>query len=695
MFLAAALVLAGCSDDDDDEAVNAPTYSVDPGTIDVSRADYCDITQPTQCLLPFPNNFYTRADTVSETGLRVNFDARAIPLNANQDPFDVTEWNRNDGFSPGPMLIAHVPAIDLVTTEAAPLTDVEQSLALDGPIQLVHAQTGERQLIWAEMDLRAENQDKRALIIRVAKNLLEGERYIVVLQNLRDSQGKALVASDAFRVYREAIPSSIPEIEARRQHFEALFATLEGHGLRRDSLYLTWDFTVASTSNITSRVLHMRDTTLADLAGAAPQITVASVQENTVAEDPNWARYIKGTISVPNFLNTADGATGSTLNYIDDDPDALPSQFNGTGMVQVPFDCAIPYTAFDDAADDTVETRAIILGHGLFGSAPDYVQGYGSSAQEQNWLICAMDWWGMSSSDVGTAFTVLGNLGMFATIPDRLQQAFLNKILLSEAIVNSKGFQSLPEFQDSSGTALFKTGEVHYDGVSQGAILGGALSAVNPHFKRAVLNVAGMNWSLIMRRADAWATYSIAFDPAYPDELEQPVMLALTQMLWDRGENNGYGNHITSDPLPGSEVTRVLMHIAVGDQTPVETTAEILARSLQLQRHSPTVVAGRHIAVNPYVGIEPISTYPLDASGMLVWDSGPFPIAGHDGTPLTNGTNLPEPQGYNTHGLPFMQRAARDQKTAFWRTGLVENVCATQPCLADGYDGTPGEYVPQ
>jgi hypothetical protein len=74
------------------------------------------------------------------------------------------------------------------------------------------------------------------------------------------------------------------------------------------------------------------------------------------------------------------------------------------------------------------------------------------------------------------------------------------------------------------------------------------------------------------------------------------------------------------------------------------------------------------------------------------WDSGPFPIAGHDGTPLQRPENLPRLLGYDTHGMPIGQPGAWEQKATFWRTGQVINVCGTEPCYADGYDGTPGEY---
>ena len=672
---------------------NAPFYSVDPETIDVSQAEYCDITQPANCLFPLPSDFFTREDAGTPTGKRVNFDPRAMPVNQNGVAADPTEFNRNDGFSIGPALLTYVEGIDLAVTGAASITDMAKSLDRDAPIQLIHAKTGERQLIWAEIDQVPEEGERRALIIRISKNLQNGERYIVVMQNLLTSDGEAIEPVDGFKIYQEAIPSDVPELEVRREHFESLFSSLAEFGIERDDLYLTWDFTTASTENISYRALHMRDAGLSSPSGAAPAVTINSVVNNTPAENADIGRVIEGTINVPNFMDNPAAAPGSRINYTSTDPDALPAQFNGNGTVEVPFVCAISHAAFTDAADGDTDTHAIVVGHGLFGNRYATVE-VGFGAELTNSVFCGVDWWGMSDQDVGTAFRLLQDISLFPQLPDRLHQAFLNKIFLSEAIVNAGGFQSLPEFQDDQGTVLYKAGSVQYDGISMGSVYGGSLTALSPHFDYSVLDLAGMNWSLIIRRSNLWDTYALAYEPAYPDSLVQALGLSLIQMLWDRADSNGYSNHITRDPLPGSKLSRILIQAPIGDQILTETAAELMQRSLEIKRHNPSIVEGRHIAVQPYVGIAPITTYPFEGNAVMHWDSGPFPIAGHDGTPLQRIENLPRNLGYDTHGMPVTQPGAWEQKATFWRTGQVLNVCGAQPCYADGYDGTPGVYDP-
>jgi hypothetical protein len=333
----------------------------------------------------------------------------------------------------------------------------------------------------------------------------------------------------------------------------------------------------------------------------------------------------------------------------------------------------------------------VVVGHGLFSNR--YIaRGVGFGAELSNAMFCSMDWWGMADQDIGNALVQLGNLDLFSQMPDRLHQAFLNKIFLSEAVVNIGGFQALSEFQDDEGNILFRTGDVQYNGISMGSVYGGALSALSPHFDYAVLDLAGMNWANIIRRSNAWKLYSIAYEPAYPDRLVQALGVSLIQMVWDRADSNGYANHITRNPLPGSKLSRVLIQSPVGDQILTETAAELMQRSLGAQRHNPSIVEGRHIAVEPYIGIEPITTYPFEGNAVMHWDSGPFPISGHDGTPLQRLENLPRDLGYDTHVMPIGQTTAWEQKATFWRTGQVINVCGAQPCYGDGYDGTPGVY---
>ena len=83
---------------------------------DAATQDHCDPIDPRACLLPFPNDYFTVADPTTATGRRLNLSPLAMPRNVAEKPIDPSEWNRNDGFSPGSEILTFVPGLDLHQT---------------------------------------------------------------------------------------------------------------------------------------------------------------------------------------------------------------------------------------------------------------------------------------------------------------------------------------------------------------------------------------------------------------------------------------------------------------------------------------------------------------------------------------------------------------------------------------------------
>ena len=90
------------------------------------------------------------------------------------------------------------------------------------------------------------------------------------MRNLKDAAGNAIPAPPGFALYRDGVTTDVPAIESRRAHFEELFSKLQRAGIARGDLYDAWDFTVASTPNMTERMLSIRDRGLADLGDTTP-----------------------------------------------------------------------------------------------------------------------------------------------------------------------------------------------------------------------------------------------------------------------------------------------------------------------------------------------------------------------------------------------------------------------------------------
>ena len=692
IILGVALIgsLAACSDSDDQNAVTIGADDII--SIEDSSAEVCDLLDTAKCLLPFPSNFFTRKSDTTDNGLLVNFSKEAMLANASGIVGDSAELNRNDGFSPGTVMITQVPDLDMEATGAPRLIDLSDSRQDDSPIVVINAATGERQLIWSELDANTDKEAELSLLIRVAKNLQDGQRYIVALRNMKNAAGEMIPPTELFRAYRDNVSTDSDAAEARRPAMEDIFSALLSANIAREDLYLAWDFTVSSTRSLSERILHMRDTAFAALAGGTPEFTIDSVEDLSMT-DENWGRRIEGTIIIPNFMDSDDASAGSSLFYADDG-DALPDRMNGDNTTVQPFICNISNQSLDLAsksAESGGATRVYLYGHGLLGTRYQSTNGahQGALSNRFDLMNCAMDFIGMAETDVENAIAILQGVKGFSSLPDRSQQGFIGWMYLAELLRHTDGFATHEAFQ-VEGRSVYDGTHVYYYGNSQGGILGGALLATAPNIENGVLGVPGMNYSLLLRRSVDFDLYAAFLRPAYPDVLDQTLLLSLYQMLWDRGENNGYANHLVSDPLPNTPAKNVLLHVAFGDHQVTHTSAEIMARTMGIPLHQPALVERRHHDINPFVEQMAISTYPHRGSALVYYDGGPGPNDEWDdtGTHVPPVVNVPPRTGNDPHERPRRDPNAMEQISGFMSpNSTVINVCGPRPCLVDGWDG--------
>ena len=221
------------------------------------------------CMLPFPDDYYTVEDPTSQTGRRVHFSEEAMPANAEGHHIEAAPYNAADGFSPGSVILVKVPGINTVAdvdaNKAAPINHLGQYTKSNAPVVVIDAQTGQRWPIWVEIDSTAAQSANAVLEIHPAVNFTSGHRYIVALRNLTNRPTNPSKRRSASATTATTSPANRKPSTPAGGHFEELFATLEGAGIQRSSLYLAWDFTVASDANNTGRELAMRNDAFAQL----------------------------------------------------------------------------------------------------------------------------------------------------------------------------------------------------------------------------------------------------------------------------------------------------------------------------------------------------------------------------------------------------------------------------------------------
>ncbi len=696
----------------------------------------CDPLDPALCLLPFPNDFFTKADPTSATGRRVNFSLTAMPrsgtdltageLGGEGKPADPSEWNRNDGFSPGQAVLTYVPGLDLHRTwgttgrahsEVGPnehgyfdhrdhIADINLYKRATAPMVILNTKTGQRHPFWSELDSHSGATDaRRALILRPAINYDEGTRYIVALRNLKDRNGATIQPRASFKAYRDGIAT-----DARAAHMSRIFKRLESGGISRKSLYLAWDFTVASERNMAERILHIRDDAfgrilgdkkLADrkVNGASPTFEITGTPTE---RDDTWTdsrgvqhtqrvRRITGRVTVPNYLDRPQHteslarsnpqydppAPGSRFYYgpTGPTPNALPQQNPALPTVKVPFVCDVPL--------NEGPSYGTLYGHGLLGTRSQL--GDVKWPRRFGFAGCAMDWWGMSSGDLPTVAAILTDLGNFPSLPDRAQQGFLNWMFLGRAMVHPEGLVSHAAFQqDGQPLLVTDTGrgtKLYYDGNSQGGIMGGALVAVSPDIRRGILGVTAMNYSTLLNRSVDWeGAYGEVYYATIQDPLERQIGMQLIQMLWDRAESNGYARHTWVDPLRNTPAHDVMLQIAYSDHQVTVHAAEVNAATVKAPVMTPGLPDGRHWALRPFA---PRATYPYKGSSLIYWDSG-------NATP-PNG-NIPADEGRDPHGDPRNEPAAGWQEAHFLLTGWNVDVCSGGPYLTARHPSNNGSH---
>jgi hypothetical protein len=462
-----------------------------------------------------------------------------------------------------------------------------------------------------------------------------------------------------------------------------IFFRLDEAGIDPGDLYLAWDFTIASRRNLTERLLTIRDRSFAELGdrnlrdlkvtGGAPQFTVTETRDI-----PGIGRRVAGTVAVPCWLNNPGCVPGGRFKL---SKRGLPVRTAGN-VQQAPFVCVVPNTSASAPA------RPLLFGHGLFQDA-SAVDSIALFAPVSNAVICGTNFAGMSQEDLVNDARVSANLSRFPQIADRLQQGILAFTFLGRAMIHPQGFSSHPEF-----AGRIDTRRLFYAGASLGGIIGGALTAVAPDFDRSALIVPGLRFSLLLTRSTQFPSFGRILYGKYPDPIDQALVNSMIQLLWDRGEANGYAYHMVRNPLPNTPAKTVLLHEAFGDHQVANVATETEARILGARLRTPALDPGRSRDRVPFWGIKRIPRFPWKGNALTVFDIGPLRPPGCSGaacrgTPPAPVTNSPPDVGVDPHAITATELNSVFEFSDFLKIGgaFVDHCPSGKPCYAAGWTG--------
>lgn len=617
------------------------------------------------CFLPYPSDIYRVVDDTMPSGARIETAGAAKLLTASGASADIGDFLPMDGFSRTPTVVVGLgtPIADegLVHIFDDPLA----STKTDARTLILDAESGEAIPHLADLDPRAEDDGRRALLLRPHVRLEEMHRYVVVLQGLIDSDGKTIVAPEGYRRLRDGVDVSGDPVLAplATRYRREIFPVLEAAGVATSQTQLVWDFTTGSDAHVMTDMLTMRALVLEELQRTPPQVRVFVTEERD-DDEITW-RIVSGEITGPNVMD-GDGGPGSLLAR---DADGRV-RLNGT--VTFPFIAIVPASVRDRVG----AAEVALFGHGFFGGAGE-IESEASRRllHETSAVGFAIDWAGMSSPDVGAVVRGVGEIvSESLRFGERVPQGMANWLSLSAAItrgamVDARDGSGLQPFRLVDGRPAWSDDALDFIGISQGHILGTTMTALNPDVRNVVLQVGGAAFSHMMSRASPFRTYLALLDLSMEDSFEQQKLIATYQRGFDRFDPAQYGAFILEEDLPSGppsrrEEKRVLMQIGIGDDQVPNFASYTHARIVGLPLVTPSARD---------VPLLPSAAAPVEGSGLVVWDLGDDDSFYETAAPSTTKTRAHE-------GIRRRPEAWR-QIHRFFQDGVIENTCGPDGCV--------------
>jgi hypothetical protein len=526
------------------------------------------------CLLPFPSDYFLVDDATMPSKKRLKLGA-ATPKTKEGTPVDFTILHPADGAPHLPQILAIFPGG--IDRKSLTFHDrLDDSLKPESTTLILEADTGKPVMHFAEVDPRAATPDRQALVIRPMIRLQNNKRYVVAIHNVLDKSGKKIEAPAGFRALRDKTYANHPVLGPLGTRYEKdVFGVLTS--IPRAELQLAWDFTVRSEENATGDMLQVRDLITAAIKAGEVKIRVDKVDEKP---DDRTFRLVHGTMTMPLYLEA-----NKPLAKLH----RTGGKVSANGTVEVPFNVFLP-----PSVETGEPARAFTYGHGFFGEREELYASWSAVptiANKNRMIGAAVDWVGMAAADEDPVadLIVQNKMSEVFAFTDRVHQAMANQIALAWAL-------SDPLTKEPSLAGKYDPTHIYWFGISQGHILGATYSALSPYVDRAVLQVGGAGFSIMMPRSESFTPFIAFIQILIPDALDLQKFLTLSQLSMDRIESGSFTAALSKK--------KILMQTALYDSLVPNIASDTHARSLGIAHYAPSVrkVPGLVDVTGPYDG---------------------------------------------------------------------------------------------
>jgi hypothetical protein len=502
---------------------------------------------PLRCLLPWPSSTFTKTDSSTATGLRVNVDSASLIA-----PDDATSINLADGFS---------TVTPLVFGFGTNVGTLPVSTDGTGPVRLLVAQHDDPALGTAvplRFDVeqgQAEDGSPESFVFSYPlRPLAANADYVAcVLDGLPASGGAPLVASHSAKVALSLVPPATKAEAELAAYHAPTRAVLAKAGIDPHHVLLVWDFTTRSQQDPLRRLAAMQKSAL------AATTTVSITKVDTSGPAP-IAAVIEGDVAgLPSFI---DPTPGSSFML---DASGIPMAM---GTRTAPFRIVVPVGNGD--------YPFMMYGHGTGGTYEDNtldaeVAGAGVAKVGIQW-----DGWTMSQvteTFVGMIKVFQGSRYATGMLMQAVADATAIQASMSGALGDALAAPMLLGMPSPVAGRHPDASNVIWGGGSLGGIMGLVTASTDPKVRYGVLNVPGAAWTHFIPQSSFYGIISGLLQSPYQGSLNALEAVAMSQGNWDEidgatwstqlaGRNSAFliqesiGDPVV--PNPGSEMVAVV-----------------------------------------------------------------------------------------------------------------------------------------